>query len=74
MYIDTWRDSSVPISIPRPINAALNQHKIVIGTPSTDYLVELESGSAEILVGKMVSTPPGYKHFRKGDKVIFSQG
>lgn len=65
MYLDSWRVASTPIDIP-----ILRQSRVVIGTPTGSYNALVESISVDLFKCKLLSTPPAYKHFKKGDDVV----
>lgn len=65
--LDLWRERSrsVPIHIPR------KGENVVIGTFTHEYMIKVCSISKAIVRGSVLNTPPKYKHFEKGDEVIF---
>jgi|UniRef100_A0A6C0BFY8 hypothetical protein len=67
MYIDLWEQTNQPINI--PVN---KKCKMIIKTKSVDNLEILASSySADLITGYIQNTPPSFKHYKKGDKVIF---
>lgn len=66
MYMDTWISvpKSTPIDIPK--NKSLK-----IQTDSIEVKVLPSSMYDDICTGYVCNTPPTYKHYAKGDKVMF---
>ena len=65
IYIDEWKQSTSPIRIPK------KEENVIIGTYKNTYSILVSNVSKDIVQGKVISSPPKDKHFKKGDKVIF---
>lgn len=65
--LDEWIDNGKT----KPIHIPKKDSKIVIGTYKNTYMVRVKSVSKDLVRGNIINTPPSYKHFRKGDDVIF---
>lgn len=65
MFLDQWRVASKPIDIP-----ISNKSRIIVGTPTSTYNVQVETFSSDLLHCRLISTPSQTKHFQKGDMVL----
>lgn len=64
--MDIWKSvpKSIPIDIPK-------NKSVKLQTDSTEVEVLPNSQYDDICTGYVYNTPPAYKHYTKGDKVMF---
>lgn len=68
IYIDSWASSTKPIDIPK----GKKVNRVSLRTESAENVIVMPiSFNEDLCTGVVENTPPLFKHYKKGDRVMF---